>query len=49
MQVNLNENNIIKDGLTVESCTSDNYNVTYSEKNRDKKMQIPIERFTLPS
>lgn len=36
MQVNLNENNIIKDGLTVESCTSDNYNVTYSEKTETK-------------
>ena len=36
MQVNLNENNIIEDGLTVESCTSDNYNVTYSEKTETK-------------
>ena len=36
MQVNLNENNIIEDGLTVESCTSDNYNVTYSEKTEKK-------------
>lgn len=47
MRVNLNENNIIEDGLTVESCASDNYNVTYSEKQR-QKMQIPIGRFTLP-
>ena len=36
MQVNLNENNIIEDGLKVESCTSDNYNVTYSEKTETK-------------
>lgn len=36
MQVNLNENNIIENGLTVESCTSDNYNVTYSEKTEIK-------------
>ena len=36
MQVNLKENNIIKDGLTVESCTSDNYNVTYNEKKEIK-------------
>lgn len=32
MHVNLDEKNIIGDGLTVASCTSDNYNVTYSEK-----------------
>lgn len=36
MRVNLNENNIIEDGLTVESCASDNYNVTYSEKTETK-------------
>lgn len=36
MHVNLNENNIIEDGLTVESCTSDNYDVTYSEKTEKK-------------
>lgn len=40
MQVNLNENNIIEDGLTVESCTSDNYNVTYSEKTETKDADI---------
>lgn len=36
MHVNLNENNIIEDGLTVESCASDNYNITYSEKTEIK-------------
>lgn len=36
MHVNLNENNIIEDGLTVESCASDNYNITYSEKTETK-------------
>ncbi len=40
MQVNLNENNIIEDGLIVESCTSDNYNVTYSEKTETKDADI---------
>ena len=42
MHVILKENNIIEEGLTVESCTSDNYNVTYEEKQR-QKMKIPIE------
>lgn len=36
MHVNLDEKNIIGDGLTVASCTSDNYNVTYSEKTEIK-------------
>lgn len=36
MHVNLNENNIIEDGLKVETCTSDNYKVTYSEKTETK-------------
>ena len=36
MHLILNENNIIEDGLKVESCTSDNYNVTYEEKTETK-------------
>ena len=36
MHVILKENNIIEDGLKVESCTSDNYNVTYEEKTETK-------------
>ena len=50
MHVILNENNIIEDGLTVESCTSDNYNVTYEEKtetkDEDTYREIQITKLT---
>lgn len=50
MHVILKENNIIEDGLTVESCTSDNYNVTYEEKtetkDEDTYREIQITKLT---
>ena len=50
MHVILKENNIIEEGLTVESCTSDNYNVTYEEKtetkDEDTYREIQITKLT---